>query len=48
MSRKQDKKRSGRACRLCHQYAGNRAVCSTCSPKRGTRTHRDKYAKERN
>ncbi len=46
MSRKQDKKRSGRTCRLCHQYAGNRSVCSTCSPKRGTRAHRDKYAKE--
>lgn len=46
MSRKQDKKRSGRTCRHCQQYAGNRAVCSTCSPKRGTRAHRDKYAKD--
>ncbi|MFM9790149.1 hypothetical protein [Streptomyces turgidiscabies] len=46
MSRKQDRQQSGHTCRLCHQYAGNRAICSTCSPKRGTRTHRDKYAKD--
>jgi hypothetical protein len=46
MSRKQDLKKSGRTCSSCGRPSGHRRVCAHCSPRRTTRTHRDKYPKE--
>lgn len=44
MGRKQSLRASGRSCVACGRPSGKRNVCSTCSPRRSTRTHRDKYA----
>lgn len=44
MSLTQRKKTAARPCRSCGGPAGNRALCSKCSPRKRNREHRDKYA----